>query len=75
MDENVMDINAVPTLLLRLFSTSRVRVSENDGFIQLAPVRDEEDCTVGLRGLLADCDDMSVDKFLARMRADKELDL
>lgn len=33
------------------------------------------DCTVGLRGILADCEDMSVDKFLARKRADKGLDL
>ena len=33
------------------------------------------DCTVGLRGILADYDDMSVEKFLERMRSDKELDL
>jgi hypothetical protein len=74
MTDNVMDINALPSLLLRLFSTSRVRVFENDGFIQVAPVNDEQDCTVGLRGILADCPD-TVDNFLARMREDAELDL
>jgi hypothetical protein len=75
MRDNVIDINALPSLLSRLFSTSRVSVSENDGFIQVAPVREEQDCASGLRGILADCPDMSVDNFLARMRKDAELDL
>jgi len=77
MKDNVMDINALPSLLFRLFSTAKVAVSESDGLVQIVPVNDEHDCTVGLRGILAgsDYDDMSVDKFLERMRADKELDL
>ena len=48
---------------------------ENDGVIQLMPVKENIDCTIGLRGILADYDEMSVDKFLERKRADAELDL
>ena len=55
--------------------TEKVRVKEVDGIVQLIPVKENIDCTIGLRGILADYDDMSVDKFLERMRADKELDL
>jgi hypothetical protein len=72
MNDNVMNIDALPALLHRLFSTSKVRVSENDGFVQVAPINDEQDCTIGLRGILADCPEMAVDKFLVRMREDKE---
>jgi hypothetical protein len=50
-------------------------VKEIDGVIQLMPVKENVDCTIGLRGILAEYDDMSVDKFLERMRADNKLDL
>ena len=75
MENTIMDINALPSLLFRLFSTVKVSVTETDGIIQVAPVDDKSDCTVGLRGILADYPEMSVDNFLARMREDKELDL
>jgi len=75
MNETVMDINALPSLLFRLFSTAKVSVTEANGIVQVVPIKDEQDCTAGLRGILAGHDDMSVDKFLERMRADKELDL
>jgi len=42
--------------------------------IQDTPIKDESSID-GLRGLLADCPEMSVDKFLARMREDAKLDL
>ena len=74
MNENVMDINALPAFLLRLFSTARVSVSESNGVVQVMPVQ-EENSLEGLIGILADSPEMSVDKFLERMRADKELDL
>ena len=74
MRDNVMDINALPPLLLRLFSTSKVSVSEADGGIHIVPLK-EETSIDGLIGILADYPEMSVDKFLARKRADKELDL
>ena len=70
-----MNTNAFPEVLFQLIPTEKVRVKEIDGMIQLMPVKENADCTAGLRGILADCDEMSVDKFLERMRTDKELDL
>ena len=75
MENTIVDINALPSLLFRLFSTVKVSVTETDGIVQVVPVDDKSDCTVGLRGILADFPEMSVDNFLARMREDKELDL
>ena len=74
LKDNIMDINAIPSLLFDLYSTVRVRVTKVDGFIRVAPINDEHDCTEGLRGILASYDNMSVDNFLERMRADKEMD-
>jgi len=39
MSNTVMDINALPQLLLQLFSTSRVSVSETDGGIHVVPLK------------------------------------
>ncbi|MCL1885072.1 MAG: hypothetical protein FWF81_15110 [Defluviitaleaceae bacterium] len=75
MSDTVMDINALPPLLLRLFSTSKVIVSEANGIVQVAPIKEEVDCTIGLRGMFAGDPNMTVDKFLERKHADKELDL
>ena len=74
MNETVMNTRAFPEILYKLIPTEKVRVKEIDGMIQLMPVKENVDCTIGLRGILADYDDMSVDKFLERKRADKELD-
>jgi len=68
MSDTVMDINALPPLLLRLFSTSQVRVSETDNGIHVVPMR-EESSIDGLIGILADYPEMSVDNFLERMRS------
>jgi hypothetical protein len=75
MTESVISINALPELLVKLLSTEKVRVKEVDGIVQIMPVKDNSDCTIGLRGILEGYDDMSVDKFLERKLADKELDL
>ena len=75
MKNNMMDINALPALLYKLFAAEKVLVSEIDGTVHVTPVKETEDCTIGLRGILADYDNMSVEKFLERSRADKELDL
>lgn len=75
MNETVMHTKSFPEILFRLIPTEKVRVKEFDGVVQLMPVRESVDCTIGLRGILANYDDMSVDKFLERKRADKELDL
>jgi len=73
MKENLIDINTLPTLLFRLFSTKKVRVTEIDGGIHVTPIK-EEGSIDGLIGILAEHPEMSVDNFLDRMRADKELD-
>ena len=75
MTEKVMNTNALPEVLFELIKTEKVRVKEMDGVIQLMPLKENADCTIGLRGMFAGDPDMTVDKFLERMHADKELDL
>jgi len=75
MIERVMNTNAFPEVLFELIKTEKVRVKEMDGVIQLMPVNENNDCTIGLRGMFAGDPEMTVDKFLERMRADAELDL
>ena len=75
MTETVMSTTALHEILLKLINTDKVRVKESDGIIQLMPVKENIDFTIGLRGILAGYDEMSVDKFLERKRADAELDL
>lgn len=73
MSEMVMSKTALPELLFKLIQTEKVRVSEADGVIRLAPVSEGADCTAGLRGLFAGCPEMTVDRFLERKHADKGL--
>ena len=75
MTDTVMSTFALPDILFKLIKTKKVRVKESDGVIQLMPVKENADCTIGLRGMFAGDSNMTVDKFLERMRADKELDL
>jgi hypothetical protein len=69
-----MDINALPQLLFRLFSTSRVSVSEVDGVVEIAPVKEEDNSLAGLVGMFAGDPNMSVEKFMERKREDAKLD-
>jgi hypothetical protein len=73
--ETIIDKSALPEFLLRKIPTSKVRVREVDGTVQLSPVRGNIDCTIGLRGVLSEYSNMSVERFLQRKHADKELDL
>ena len=74
MAEMILNANTLPEPLFRLIKAEKVKVRESDGEILLIPIVDTgKGCP--LRGMLAGCDDMSVDKFLERRRADKELDL
>ena len=75
MTESVISINALPELLVKLLSTEKVRVKEVDGILQIIPVKENTDCTVGFRGLFAGDPNMTVDRFLERKHADKDLDL
>ena len=75
MTETIMKKSALPEFLVNVISTDRVHVKEENGIVQLSPVTDETDCTVGLRGILADYEEMSVEKFLERKYEDKDSDL
>ena len=75
MIETIMATKALPEVLFELIPTEKVRVKEIDGAIHIVPVLESADCTIGLRGILAGEDDMSVDKFLERKHTDKGLDL
>jgi len=75
MTENVINTKSLPETLLRMIRTEKVKISEANGTIQLTPISGADDCTIGLRGMFAAYPDMSVDKFLERKRAEKELDL
>ena len=73
MFDTIMMTKALPEILIKLIKTEKVRVKESDGVIQLMPVKETNDCTVGLRGILADYPEMSVDNFLKRKRADADM--
>ena len=74
MVEMVLNTSTLPEPLIRLIHTEKVRVNETGGIIQLMPIKEDVDCTIGLRGMLSDFPEMSVDKFLERKHADKELE-
>ena len=75
MAEMVLNTDVLPELLTRLIPTQKIRVKKIDEIVQLVPIDEKTDCTIGLRGILAGYDDMSVDKFLERKRMSKELDI
>jgi hypothetical protein len=75
MSETVISTIALPELLIKLIPTEKVCVKEVDGIIQLVPVREYIDCTIGLRGMFAGDPELTVGKYLERKRTEKELDL
>jgi hypothetical protein len=76
MTERVMDTDALQAYFVTTFRTKRVRVRENNRVVTVQPIEVQKTgCCSRVRGLLADCPDMAVDKFLERKHADKELDL
>jgi hypothetical protein len=75
INETVLSRTALPEVLLKMISTNKVRMKEFDGIIQIMPVIESTDCTIGLRGILSGYDVMSVDNFLERKFAEKDLDL
>jgi hypothetical protein len=76
MTERIMDTDALQAYFVTTFRTKQVRVRESNRVVTIEPVEARKPgCCSRVRGLLADCPDMSVDKFLERKHADKELDL
>ncbi|MDR2762901.1 MAG: hypothetical protein LBB88_09890 [Planctomycetaceae bacterium] len=74
MTDQVMNTKLLPEILFQLIQTEKVRLRETDGIIQIIPINETFDCTKGLRGMFANCPDMSVDSFLERKHNDKNLD-
>jgi hypothetical protein len=76
MRKQVMGIDSLFKLISKTFGSSKVLVQENSQIITIEPIRAKKNgCCSRVRGLLADCPDMSVDKFLERKHKDKALDL
>ena len=75
MTETVISIKALPEILSKLIKTEKVRIKEDGGNISIEPIEESIDYIDKLRGSLSAHPDMTVDKFLERMRADKELEL
>jgi virulence-associated protein VagC len=75
MSETVMNTNAIPAFVLTVLKTDKVRVHESNRVVTIVPVDEKQDIKKGLRGMLSAYPIMSVDKFLERKHADKELDL
>ena len=71
MNDLILNANVLPEPLLRMIRTDKVRVRETDGVITIMPVN-EADCP--LLGLLADYEDYTLDSFLTRKYAEKELE-
>ena len=75
MIETIINTDSLSEFLVKIIPTEKVRVKEVDGVVQLMPVKENYDCTIGLRGLFAGDPNMTVDKFLERKHADKDFDL
>ncbi|MDR0999512.1 MAG: hypothetical protein LBL96_01710 [Clostridiales bacterium] len=75
MTERVMNTDALQAYFVTTFQTKQVLVRESNSVVTIEPLKEKVDCTIGLRGMFKDCPEMSVDKFLERKHADKELDL
>jgi hypothetical protein len=66
----------LPKFIASVFSSSKTLVRDVSHIVTIEPISVEKPVrAIGLRGLLADYPEISVDKFLARKHADKELDL
>ena len=73
MTEMILNTRALPEPLFRMIHTEKVKVREEYGEIRLTPVREtDNDCP--LLGMFAD-GKISVDKFIANKKAEKELEL
>ncbi|MCL1997292.1 MAG: hypothetical protein FWG65_00815 [Turicibacter sp.] len=89
MTETVVNTSILPEILAKLIPTEKVRIDREERGIWLVPVEEaqnvpkaadveeaeEVDYIAKAWGSLAKYPQMSLDKFMERKRADKELDL
>jgi len=75
MTEMILNSNTLPEPLLLLVRSEKVKVNEENGKITLTPIPEYDNRgDYPLRGSAADCG-FTVEEFLARKRAEKELEL
>ena len=75
MTDTITTTTALPEILFSLIKTEKVRVKENDGIIQLLPIKEKVSCTSKVRGMFAGDPNITVDSYLASKQEEKELDL
>jgi hypothetical protein len=78
MTERIMNTDSLQSFFSATFRTKQVLVRENNLIVTIEPLElanEKSDCTAGLRGMFKNYAELSVDKFLERKHADKELDL
>jgi virulence-associated protein VagC len=75
MNDLILNTNTLPEPLFQLIGADKVRVQKEGNVVTMMPIEEPFDCVAGLRGMLAGNRAISVDKFLERKHADKELDL
>jgi virulence-associated protein VagC len=75
MNDLILNTNTLPEPLFQLIGADKVRVQKEGKVITMMPIEEPFDCVAGLRGMLAGNTTISVDQFLERKHADKELDL
>jgi hypothetical protein len=75
MNNLILNTKTLPEPLFQLIGAEKVLVQKEGRIITMMPIEEPFDCVAGLRGMLAGNRAISVDKFLERKRADKELDL
>jgi ribosomal protein L21 len=73
MTNLVIKADILPEPLFSLVQAEKIRVLENDGVITMTPIKEEYDCTAEVRGMYSD-KKLTLDKFLERKHADKELE-
>ena len=72
MNEIILEAKALPEPLFKLIRTSKVKVCEADGIINLIPIKENiENCPI--RGIAADCG-FTVEDFLAKKHEEKVLE-
>ena len=74
MTETVVNTETLPEILFKLITTEKVRIKETEDMIQIMPIVENTDCTVGLRGMFAGDPNLTVDKYLEGKQAEKELE-
>ena len=71
----VMKTKAFQEVLFDFIQTEDVCVKKDNGVIQLVPVEDDIDCTIGLRGMFAGCPELSSYRHSEEKQLEKELEL